>query len=195
MSKQVESHAKWLATLAGRQDPPWQPIVKSILTERGRGSAPGSSGNEMTGRVRHQGLGRSADGLMRPRTAAYGSVNGIEWTLGEICRAAPWRSFFLNECMQICVGGFSWHLPFSSSTRSGEFLIMIINQCSIRTQSVFSNGSLSRSICPSLFVPCASSSFKHVSSRCSSQWGFFTTFLFFLIFSESLFLHSVLAAL
>ncbi len=35
ISKEVESHAKWLATLAGRRDLPWQPIVKPSLTERG----------------------------------------------------------------------------------------------------------------------------------------------------------------
>ena len=47
-SKQVKSHAKWLATLAGRQDLPWQPILESSCTERGRVSAPGSSDNDRT---------------------------------------------------------------------------------------------------------------------------------------------------
>lgn len=65
MSRQVESHAKWLATLAGRRDLPWRPILKSSLTERGRVSAPGSSGNEMTGRVRRQSLGPRSAGRAR----------------------------------------------------------------------------------------------------------------------------------
>ncbi len=138
----------------------------------------------MTGRVRREGLGPRSAGRTRP------SSNCGVWvrerhrvdSVGEICRAAAWAlGFFLNECMQICVSGFSWHLSFSSSTRSGEFPIIIINGCSIRTQSVFSNGSLSHTVCPSLFVPCASSSFKHVKSGCFDNFLVLSNFLRILV--------------
>src|SRR5271166_5105898 len=104
---------KWLATLAGRRDPPWRPILKSSLTERGRVSAPGSSGNEMTGRVRRQGLGPRSAGRTR------NSSNCGVWvrerhrvnSVAEICRAAVLTLVsFLNKCIQICVSSFSWHL-------------------------------------------------------------------------------------
>ena len=78
------------------------------LTERGRGSAPGSSGNEMTGHLRRQGLARDQpDGFVLPRTAACGSVNGIEWTLAGRSAESLGARFFLNKCMQICACGFS----------------------------------------------------------------------------------------
>jgi tetratricopeptide (TPR) repeat protein len=70
--------------------------------------------------------------------------------------------FFRSACRSVRVALVSIY-P-SAAPQDREFLI-IINRCSIRTQSVSSNGSLSHGVCPSLFVPCASSSFKHVSCK------------------------------
>ena len=97
MSKQVESHAKRLATLAGRQDLPWQPILESSLTERGRGSAPGSSGNDRTCAALRCWPAISRTELVLPRTVACGSVNGIEWTLSGRSAAGLALVFFSEQ--------------------------------------------------------------------------------------------------
>jgi hypothetical protein len=94
--KQIESHAKWLATLAGRQDLPWQPILESSFAERGRVSAPGSSDNDRT--CAAQGLGpRSAGRARASSNCGVWAANGIEGLSGRSAEQQPWRSFF--ECV------------------------------------------------------------------------------------------------
>ncbi len=139
----------------------------------------------MTGRVRYQGLGPRSAGRTRPSSSRGAWVrerHRVDFR-GDLPSSLGAR-FFLNECMQICVSGFSWHLSFGSSTRSGEFPIIIINRCSIRTRSVlFERIVVARRLAVHSLFPVQA---VHLSTL---NRGVLTTFSFFLTFSESWFLN------
>jgi len=137
----------------------------------------------MTGRVRRQGLGPRSAGRTRPSSSCGVWVRERHRvdSRGDLPSSLGAR-FFLNECMQICVSGFSWHLSFSSSTRSGEFPIIIINRCSIRNSKRFVRTDRCRTASVRhSFVPCASSSFKHVKSGCFDNCFVLSNFLRILV--------------